>query len=117
MRLIHTIPLQSVQGRIDHLSIDLKGQRLFMAALGNNTVEIVDLTASTVIYSISGLREPQGIVFVPEFNKIFVAEGEGGTCEIFDSSTFQLLIFEKSMSHLVEPMEVSGEQASLQPLL
>ena len=91
MGLIQTIPLQSVQGRIDHLSIDLKGQRLFIAALGNNTVEIVYLTASKVIYSISGLREPQGIVFVPEFNKIFVEEGEGGTCEIFDSNTFQLV--------------------------
>jgi YVTN family beta-propeller protein len=91
LRFIQTIPLQNVQGRIDHLSIDLKNQRLFVAALGNNTVEIVDLTAGKVIDSISGLREPQGIVFVPEFDKIFVAEGAGGACEIFDSNTFQFI--------------------------
>lgn len=91
LRLIQTIPLQGVEGRIDHLSVDLKDQRLFIAALGNNTVEIVDLTAGKVTHSISGLSEPQGIVFVPEFNKIFVAEGGGGACEIFDTHTFQLV--------------------------
>jgi DNA-binding beta-propeller fold protein YncE len=91
LRLIQTIPLRGVDGRIDHLSIDLKDQRLFIAALGNNTVEIVDLTQGKVTHSISGLSEPQGIVFVPEFNKIFVAQGGDGTCEIFDSSTFQFV--------------------------
>ena len=89
LKLIETIPLQGVEGRIDHLAIDLKAQRLFVAALGNNTVEIVDLTAGKVTHSISGLDEPQGIVFVPEFNKIFVANGGNGICEIFDSDTFQ----------------------------
>ena len=91
LRLIQTIPLPGVEGRIDHLSIDLKDRRLFIAALGNNTVEIVDLTQSKVTHSISGLSEPQGIFFVPEFNKIFVAEGGDGACEIFDSNTFQLV--------------------------
>jgi DNA-binding beta-propeller fold protein YncE len=92
LRLIQSIPLQGVEGRIDHLSIDLKDQRLFIAALGNNTVEIVDLiTQGKVTHSISGLSEPQGIVFVPEFNKIFVADGGDGACEIFDSNTLRLL--------------------------
>jgi len=91
LRLIQTIPLRGVDGRIDHLSVDLKDQRLFIAALGNNTVEIVDLIQSKVTHSISGLSEPQGIFFVPEFNKIFVAEGGDGTCEIFDSNTFRLV--------------------------
>jgi DNA-binding beta-propeller fold protein YncE len=75
LRLIQTIPLPGVEGRIDHLLVDLKDPRLFIAALGNNTVEIVDLTQSKVTHSIPGLSGPQVIVFVPEFNKIFVAEG------------------------------------------
>src|SRR5690349_22000226 len=87
LQLIQTIPLPGVEGRIDHLAVDLKGQRLFIAALGNDTVEIVDLNASKVTHSISGLSEPQGIVFVPEFRKIFVANGDNGACEIFDSDT------------------------------
>jgi len=91
LSVIQTIPLPGVEGRIDHLAVDLKGQRLFIAALGNNTVEIVDLNASKVTHSISGLSEPQGIVFVPEFRKIFVSNGGNGACDIFDSDTLQLI--------------------------
>jgi hypothetical protein len=43
LRLEKTILLPDVQGRIDHLSLDVKNQRLFVAALGNNTVEVVDV--------------------------------------------------------------------------
>lgn len=91
LKLMQRISLTGVEGRIDHLSIDLKGQRLFVAALGNNTVEVIDLVAGRVIHSISGLDEPQGIIFVPEFNKIFVANGGDGTCRVFDSNTFTLI--------------------------
>src|SRR5829696_4384875 len=63
--LVQTIPLGSVEGRIDHLSIDIKGQRLFVAALGNNTVEVIDLSTGNVIHSVSDLSEPQSALFVP----------------------------------------------------
>ncbi len=88
LRLVQTIPLPNVSGRIDHLSIDLKSQRLFVAALGNNTVEVLDLKAGKDIHSISGLSEPQGVLFVLEFNKLFVANGGNGHCDIFDASSF-----------------------------
>ncbi len=91
LRLIQTVALPNVEGRIDHLSIDIKGQRLFVAALGNNTVEVIDLMTGKVIRSISGFSEPQGIIFIPEFTKIFVADGGDGTCKIFDSETFALV--------------------------
>jgi len=91
LRLIQTISLSGVEGRIDHLSVDLKGQRLFVAALGNNTVEVIDLKTGKLIHSISGLSEPQGIIFIPEFNKIFVANGGDGICNIFDGNTFVLI--------------------------
>jgi hypothetical protein len=54
LKLEATIPMPDVQGHIDHLSIDLKGQRLFAAALGNNSLEIVDLKQNKLIHSISG---------------------------------------------------------------
>lgn len=88
MRLVQTIPLPNVSGRIDHLSVDRKGQRLFVAALGNNTVEVLDLTTGKIIRSISGLTEPQGVLFVPEFDKLFVTNGGNGRCEIFDGNSF-----------------------------
>lgn len=88
LRLTQTIPLPNVSGRIDHLSVDLKGQRLFVAALGNNTVEVLDLKAGKVVHSITGLSEPQGVLFVPEVNRLFVANGGNGRCDILDASSF-----------------------------
>jgi DNA-binding beta-propeller fold protein YncE len=91
LRLVQTIPLPNVEGRIDHMAVDPKGQRLFIAALENNTVEVLDLRAGTRITSITGLHEPQGVGFVPEFNKIFVANAKNGDCDVFDASSFKLI--------------------------
>lgn len=91
LRLVQAIPLPNVEGRIDHMAFDVKGQRLFVAALGNNTVEVLDLRTGKHIHSISGLYEPQGVGYVPEFNKIFVANGGDGTCQVFDGTSFQLV--------------------------
>jgi len=88
LKLIQNLPLQGVEGRIDHLSIDIKGQRLFVAALGNNTVEVLDLNEGKLIHSISNLSEPQSALFIPGLNKIFVTNGGNGICEIFDGSSF-----------------------------
>jgi DNA-binding beta-propeller fold protein YncE len=89
LRLVQTIPLPNVEGRIDHMDVDIKGQRLFIAALGNNTVEVLDLRAGKRIRTITGLHEPQGIGFIPEFNKIFVANAKTGACEAFDGASFK----------------------------
>ena len=89
LRLVQTIPLPHVEGRIDHLAVDLQGQRLFVAALGNNTLEVLDLKAGTRLHTITGLHEPQGVVFIPESNTIVVTNGQTGTCDIFDGTSFQ----------------------------
>ncbi len=89
--LIQTIPLQNVSGRIDHMDIDIPGQRLFVVELGNNSVDVIDLKTGKRISSISGLHEPQGIAYVQDANKIFVANGGDGTVQIFDSNTFSLV--------------------------
>ena len=89
LRFVQAIPLPSVEGRIDHLAADLKGQRLFVAALGNNTVEVIDLKAGNRVQTIAGLREPQGVGFIPESNKLYVANAKGGACDIFDGTSFK----------------------------
>ena len=91
LRLAGTVPLPNVEGRIDHFSVDVKGGRLFMSALGNNTVEVIDLRTGTRTHAISGLNEPQGVLYVPELNKIFVANGQGGVCKVFDGTSLKLL--------------------------
>jgi DNA-binding beta-propeller fold protein YncE len=83
LRAVQTIPLPNVEGRIDHLAVDLQRQRLFLAALGNNTLEVIDLKEGKVIRSVKGLHEPQGVAFIPEANAVYVANGGDGTCEAF----------------------------------
>jgi DNA-binding beta-propeller fold protein YncE len=85
------IPLQDADGRIDHFSVDLKGQRLFAAANGHNTLEVIDLQAGRQVHRIPGLEEPQGVYYDASTNRLFVASGGDGTLKIFDGSTFQLL--------------------------
>src|SRR5437868_6933068 len=84
LRLRVSIPLPDVEGRIDHMSMDVKTQRLFVAALGNNTVEVIDVAQGKRIHTISGLREPQGVLYVPEAKRLYVANGVDGTVQIFD---------------------------------
>src|SRR5262245_25204133 len=81
LRLVQTIPLLGVEGRIDHMAADGKRQRLFVAALGNNTLEVLDLRAGRRVHSIAGLHEPQGVAYIPESNRIVVANGQGGGVE------------------------------------
>ncbi|WP_301922302.1 YncE family protein [Ferruginibacter sp.] len=87
--LIGTIALPDVGGRIDHLAFDPVSQRIFVAALGNNTVEVVDLKNNKSIHSIPNLSEPQGIVFIRESKTILVANGGNGVCDVFNANTFQ----------------------------
>ena len=85
------IALPNVKGRIDHFSVDLKGQRLFMAGVGNNTLEVIDLKSGTQVRTISDLAEPQGVFYDASTNHLFVACGGDGVTKIFDGTTFQLL--------------------------
>ncbi len=84
------IELPNVNGRIDHFSADLKGKRLFVAALGNQTVEVLDVQAGKHLRSISGLAEPQGLFYDPATNRLFAACAKDGAVKVFDGSTFQL---------------------------
>jgi DNA-binding beta-propeller fold protein YncE len=95
LRLIETIPLPNVTGRIDHMAVDVKGQRLFVAAFGNNSLEVVDLRAGKLIRSITGFSEPQGVAYVDRLNRIIVTNGGDGTCRLLDGNSFQDLITTK----------------------
>jgi len=91
LKLRTTVALQGVEGRIDHFAFDPAGERLFVCALGNNTVEVIDLRSSQRIHSITGLGSPQGIAYVPSLDRLFVANDKGGILKIYDGKSFQLL--------------------------
>jgi hypothetical protein len=91
LRLERTIPLAGVEGRIDHMAADIQGRRLFVAALGNHTVEVIDLAAGRVVHTIKGLGEPQGLLFVPATGRLYAADGADGSCRVYDAADFRLL--------------------------
>lgn len=91
LTLMQRIEMPSVEGRIDHLSADVEGKRLFVAALGNNTLEVIDLELGKRAASIKGIKEPQGLRFVAEDGKLFVGSGEEGACLILDAKSLKTL--------------------------
>jgi DNA-binding beta-propeller fold protein YncE len=82
------IPLGAVAGRIDHFAIDLVRQQLFVAELGNNSVGVVDLAAGTVIHRIVGLKEPQGIGYLPRTDTLYVANAGDGAVQLYRGADF-----------------------------
>lgn len=90
LRLVNTIPLPDVIGRIDHMAVDIEGGRLFLSALSNNSLEVLDVRSFKHIRSIRGLSEPQGVLYISEFQKILVTNGGDGSCKIFDGKSFRL---------------------------
>jgi len=85
------IALSNVNGRMDHFTADVKGQRLFVSALGNSTVEVLAVTAGQRVRTIPDLAEPQGLFYDSSTNRLFVASGGDGTTKIYDGMTFQLV--------------------------
>ena len=81
--LERTIALKGVTGRIDHLAVDLARKRLFVAELGNGTVDVIDLASGAVIHRIEGLKEPQGLAYAPAADILAVASAGDGSVRLF----------------------------------
>jgi DNA-binding beta-propeller fold protein YncE len=91
LKLKQTISLPGVEGRIDHFAFDPAGERVFVCALANNAVEVLDLRKGERVHSITGLGAPQGVAYIPELDRVFVANEKGGICRIYDGKSFRAL--------------------------
>jgi DNA-binding beta-propeller fold protein YncE len=91
LHLTQNIPLPGVEGRIDHLAVDLSGQRLFVCALGNDSLEVIDLQKGQRLQSITGLGAPQGVAYAFAQNRLYVANDKGGLCNIYDGKSLALV--------------------------
>lgn len=91
LELVKTIPLPGVTGRFDHFALDIPGHRLFVAALGNNTLEVIDPWAGSRVQSLLGLGKPTGVLFPPDRSRLFVACGDDGVLKVFDGSSLRPL--------------------------
>src|ERR1700681_3723133 len=109
LQLEEQIPVPSVAGRIDHFSADAKRKRLFVSALGNNSVEVIDVFAGRVVHSIKGLAEPQGPLYVPAVDKLYVANAEDGKVKVYDGATYTL---RKTLDFGKDPDNMRYDEAS-----
>jgi len=91
LQLTTHIALPGVDGRMDHLSVDLKGQRLFATAFDYHTLEVIDVQAGQRVSTIKDLDEPQAAYYDAANNHLFVSSGGDGSVKMFDGSTFRLL--------------------------
>jgi hypothetical protein len=82
------IRLPQVEGRLDHLAFDAARHRLFVAALGNGSIEVVDVGRRRVLHGISGLDEPQGVAYSPDLDLLYVASGGDGTLRVYRGADF-----------------------------
>jgi DNA-binding beta-propeller fold protein YncE len=89
LTLERTIALPHVSGRIDHMAVDLRRGRLFVAELGNNTVDVVDLAAGHAIHRIEGLKEPQGIAYSPGPDVVAVANAGDGSVRFYTGQDYE----------------------------
>ncbi len=87
--LTEAIALPGVAGRFDHFGFDRKNQ-LFVSALGNNSVEVIDISARTRAHSIQGIPNPQGVVYAPEVRKLFAASSKG-KLYVYEGVSFELI--------------------------
>ena len=85
------IELANVDGRIDHLSADVRGRRLFVSALGNHTLEVIDVEAGKRTAALRDLPEPQGVYYDAATDRLFVACAADGGIRVFDGHGFRLL--------------------------
>lgn len=88
LQLETKIPLGEVRGRIDHMAVDLKRQRLFVAELGNDSLGVVDLANRKLIRTITGLKEPQGVGYEPSTDTLYVANAGDGSVRLFEGSDY-----------------------------
>src|SRR5207247_823622 len=84
MNQVLTIPMDGVEGRFDHFGADVEAKRLYVAALGNNTLEVIDLAAGNRIKSIAGLKKPTGVRVLPDSHGVVVASGDDGKVRVYD---------------------------------
>jgi YVTN family beta-propeller protein len=91
LKLEKTIALEGVAGRYDHMALDAKGDRLFVANLSNDSLDVIDLKTGKLVKQIVGQKKIQGTAYAPDLDRVFVGNGADGECRAFDGKTFKLL--------------------------
>ncbi|MCU1297944.1 MAG: Pyrrolo-quinoline quinone beta-propeller repeat-containing protein [Acidobacteriaceae bacterium] len=110
LHLVRTITMGAgVEGKFDHMALDVKGDRLFLTAPQHHTIEVFDLKAGKWMRSVTGLGKPAGIVYVAQTNQVLFSDGEPGSCKILDGSTYQIV---RTVKHAADADSVSFDDSA-----
>jgi YVTN family beta-propeller protein len=90
LRFSRSVILPNISGKFDHFAFDPAAKRLFVAATGSHSVEVVDLSTGSVIQSIPGLSKPHGLAWVPETSSLYVADGALAELRVYKGSPLAL---------------------------
>jgi DNA-binding beta-propeller fold protein YncE len=92
LKLVATTPMPGFSGDFDHFAVNLKGNRLFLAAEEHKTVEVFDLRTGKRIHSITGFGDPHMMVYLPDSNNLIVTGGdEFGMVELVSGKDYKIL--------------------------
>ncbi|HTF64290.1 MAG TPA: hypothetical protein VK638_16530 [Edaphobacter sp.] len=86
-----TTRMVGVQNHFDHLTLDLKNNRLFVVPEDNRTIEVYDIRTSKFVHSIKGIGVGHSVVYRADTDRIFVTDGSNGDLKIFNGTTYKLL--------------------------
>jgi len=91
LKLIKTTPMPGFTGDFDHFGLDLKGNRLFLAAEVHKTVEVFDLRTGERVHSIEGFGQPLMMVYLPESNHLVVTDGGDSAVQLVDCNNYKII--------------------------
>jgi hypothetical protein len=90
LELVRTIDLKGKPGALDHVALDAKRDRLFLANKANNTLDVIDLKAGTLVKQKTSQTGIQGIAYAADIDKIFVGLGSG-LFNVFDGESYKIV--------------------------
>jgi DNA-binding beta-propeller fold protein YncE len=91
LELVQTIDLKGKAGKLDHLALDAKRDRLFLANTSNGTLDVIDLKTGKLLKQVTGQSGIQGVAYAADLDRVFVGLGIGGYCNVFDGADYKPL--------------------------
>jgi DNA-binding beta-propeller fold protein YncE len=91
MERVGTIALKGPAGGMDHLALDARRGRLFVANTVNGTLDVVDLRSARLFTQVPGQGKIRGVAYAPDIDRVFVGNGDGGVCNVLDGEDYRLV--------------------------
>jgi DNA-binding beta-propeller fold protein YncE len=90
VRQTESVTIPNTSGRIDHMAYDQQKGLLYVAALGNDTLGVVDVNSGRLTAAVGGFSGPQGVLLLPGGGIVVVTNGGDGRVDLLNASTLAL---------------------------